>query len=188
MGNFYTNYTLRGPSQTAVAAALQGRQAVVTPMERGCVVAFDEASDSQDSAVIAELAAKLSDSLRCPVLAVLNHDDDILWWQLYEAGKLTDEYDSSPGYFNPEAEPSAPAGGNAERLCAVFGASDPGAVEGILRKSSYDEGGYAFAVERHADLMRALGLPKFGVGTAYASFDNGEFPEGLSKENMLRAS
>jgi len=30
MGNFYTNYTLRGPSQQAVAKALAGRSAIVT--------------------------------------------------------------------------------------------------------------------------------------------------------------
>jgi hypothetical protein len=188
MGNFYTNYTLRGPSQTAVADMLRGRQAVVTTAENGCVVAFDEASDSQDSTVITELAAKLSGAFQCPVLAVLNHDDDILWYQLYEGGKLTDEYDSSPGYFDPEAEPSVPAGGDAERLCSAFGASDPGAVERVLRKSSYDEDGYAFAFERHADLVRALGVPEFSVGTAYASFDSDEVPEGLSKRNIVRVS
>ena len=116
MGNFYTNYTLRGPSQQAVAAALAGRKATVTPPHSGCVVAFDEASDDQDQERIVELAARLSSELRCPVLAVLNHDDDILWYQLYESGKQTDEYDSSPGYFDPSAEPSAPAGGDAQRL------------------------------------------------------------------------
>src|SRR2546423_14770558 len=87
MGNFYTNYTLRGPSQQAVAAALAGRKATVTPLHGGCVVVFDEASDDQDQERIVELAARLSSELRCPVLAVLNHDDDILWYQLYEFGK-----------------------------------------------------------------------------------------------------
>ena len=79
MGGFYTNYTLRGPSQQAVSAALAGRKAVVTPEHAGCVVAFDEASDDQDEERIAELASRLSSELRCPVLAVLDHDDDILW-------------------------------------------------------------------------------------------------------------
>lgn len=186
MGGFYTNYTLRGSSQQAVAAALAGRRAAVTPAVDGCVVVFDEASDDQDQGCIAELASRLSSEFHCPVLAVLNHDDDILWYQLYINGKLVDEYDSSPGYFDPSAEPSAPAGGDARQLCAAFAASDVPAVERVLRKSSYDDDGYVFAFERHADLVRALGLPEFAVGTAYASFDRDEYPEGLSGKNLMR--
>ena len=188
MGNFYTNYTLRGPSQQKVAAALSGRKAVVTPEHDGCVVAFDELSDKQDMEVIAELAANLSAQLSCSVLAVLNHDDYILWYQLYVKGELADEYDSSPSYFDPQAEPSAPAGGDAQKLCAAFGASDTAAVERIIRKSSYDEDGYVFAFQRHADLFSTLGLPDFAVGTSYTSFEGGEFPEGLSAKQMLSAS
>jgi hypothetical protein len=185
MGGFYTNYTLRGPSQQAVAAALVGRKAIVTPESNGCVVAYDEASDDQDMDCIAELALRMSSSLRCPVLAVLDHDDDILWYQLYENGELTDEYDSTPGYFDSSAEPSPPAGGKAERLCAAFGASDVGAVEAVLRKSSFDDDGYVFAHERHADLVRALGLPEFAVLKAYASFERGEYPDGLTAKDMM---
>ena len=187
MGGFYTNYTLRGPSQNAVATALAGRKAIVSPESCGCVVAYDEVSDDQDGEAIAALASHLSRSLHCPVLAVLDHDDDILWYQLYEDGKLTDEYDSTPGYFDPSAEPSAPAGGDAERLCRALGASDVAAVETVLRKSSFDADGYAFAHERHADLVRSLALPEFAVLKAYASFERGEYPEGLSEQNMMRS-
>ena len=185
MGGFYTNYTLRGPSQKAVTSALAGRKAIVSPQSSGCVVAYDEASDDQDGDAIAALASHLSGSLNCPVLAVLDHDDDILWYQLYEDGRLTDEYDSTPGYFDPSAEPSAPSGGDAERLCRAFGAVDVAAVETVLRKSPFDGDGYAFAHERHADLVRALGLPEFAVLKAYASFERGEYPEGLSAQDMM---
>jgi hypothetical protein len=185
MGGFYTNYTLRGPSQKAVAGALAGRKAMVSPESSGCVVAYDEASDDQDGEAIAALASHLSGTLRCPVLAVLDHDDDILWYQLYENGKLTDEYDSTPGYFDPSAEPSAPAGGDAQRLCCAFGATDVADVEAILRKSSFDDDGYVFAHERHADLVRALGIPEFAVLKAYASFGRGEIPDGFSAEDFV---
>jgi hypothetical protein len=188
MGGFYTNYTLRGPSQRAVAAALTGRRALVAPSHNNCVVAFDDASDDQDQERMATLAARLSGELACPVLVVLNHDDDILWYRLYLSGQLADEYDSSPGYFDPSAAPSNPAGGDAKQLCAAFGASDVAAVERILRKSSYDDDGYVFARERHADLARALALPGFTVGVAYASFEQEEYPEGLSAVDMLRSA
>jgi len=186
MGNFYTNYTLRGPSQQEVAAALAERSAIVTPAHYGCIVVFDEASDDQDQKVITKLAKQLSRGLSFPVLAVLNHDDDILWYQLYLNGKLADKYDSSPGYFEQSAAPSAPAGGNAQKLCSAFGSTSVSEVENILRKSSFDEGGYTFAVERHADLVRALGISDFGVGAGFCSVSNGELPEGLDKDGIVR--
>jgi uncharacterized protein (DUF433 family) len=182
MGNFYTNYTLRGPSPQAVAAALAGRSAIVTPAQDGCVVVFDEQSDDQDSAVITELASRLSRELRCPVLAVFNHDDDIFWYQLYLSGELADEYDSSPGYFDASAEPSGPAGGDAQKLCTAFGSSAVAEVERILR----DEGSYTFAVERHTDLARALGITLFGVGAGFRCVSDGELPEGLEEADIVR--
>jgi hypothetical protein len=166
---------------------LVGRKALVTPAQNGCVLVFDEQSDEQDVKQISELASKLSQKLACPVLAVLNHDDDILWYRLYEGGAMSDEYDSSPGYFDPAAEPSAPTGGNAQRLCSAFGATGVVAVERILRKSAYDDDGYAFAFQRHADLSWSLGLPEFGVGVSYASLERGEYPAGLAAEGLMRA-
>jgi hypothetical protein len=186
LGNFYTNYTLKGPTQQAVGAALAGRSAIVTPVQDECVVVFDEQSDEQDPAVITELASRLSRELHCPVLAVLNHDDDIFWYRLYLSGELADEYDSSPGYFDAEEEPSTPSGGDPHKLCTAFGVNDVTEVEGILRKSSYDEGGYTFAVDRHADLARVLGIPLFGVGAGFRYVSEGELPEGLSEDDLLR--
>jgi hypothetical protein len=188
MGNFYTNYTLRGPSQEAVAKALAGRSAIVTREQDGCLVVFDEQSDEQDQAAISDLASRLSQEFGCPVLAVLNHDDDIFWYQLYLAGQLADEYDSSPGYFDPSAEPSAPAGGDAQKLCSAFGGNDVAKVESVLRKSSFDEGGYTFAVERHTDLAVALGIPLFGVGAGFRYVADRELPEGLAEDDLVRVT
>ena len=188
MGNFYTNYTLRGPSQQTVAKALAGRSAIVTPAQDGCVVVFDEQSDEQNQEVIIELAARLSREFGCPVLAVLNHDDDIFWYQLYLSGELVDEYDSSPGYFDPAAEPSAPAGGDAQKLCSAFGSSNVAEMESVLRKSSFDEGGYTFAVERHTDLARVLGIPSFGVGAGFRYVADGELPDGLEEDDLVRVT
>jgi hypothetical protein len=187
MGNFYTNYTLRGPSQQSVAEALAGRSAIVTPAQDGCVVVFDEESDEQNQEIIAELAAHLSGKFRCPLLAVLNHDDSIFWYQLYLDGELVDEYDSSPNYFNgTEEEPSPPSGGDAQKLCTAFGTNAVVEVESILRKSAGDDDGYIFAFERHDDLAAALGVPSFGVGTSFGSFSDGEIPEELTETDLVR--
>ncbi len=186
MGSFYTNYTLRGPEPSTVASALTGRRALVSPLCGGCVVVFDEASDDQDLDLISSLAARLSSDLSCQVLSVLNHDDDILWYRLYASGRLSDEYNSSPGYFEPRAKPSSPLGGNAAVLCAAFGSRNVDEVERILRKPAVGIAAYAFAYERHADLAIALSLPSFVVGTRYSSFESEPNPTGLSAADMLK--
>jgi hypothetical protein len=185
MGDFYTNYTIRGASQDAVANALRGRRAIVSPERDGCVVAFDEASDDQDTGAVAGLAVRLSRALGCTVLAVLNHDDDVLWFTLAVNGETADTYDSSPAYFD-DSEPSEPSGGDAALLCRAFGAANVARVEAVLHAPD-DDGAYAFASERHAELVGALGLPAFAVGTAYATFERGELPNGLTAAEMVRA-
>jgi len=181
VGNFYTSYTLRGPTREAVAAALAGRSAIVTPERTGCIVVFDEQSESQNWEIIAGLASRLSRELRCPVLAVLNHDDEIFQYQLYVDGRWVDEYSSSSAYF--EGEPFDCAGGDARALCRAFGVANFTEVEDILRAS--DNGEYIFAFERHADLVRALGIPPFGVCRGYHYVSRGELPCGLEAGDLL---
>lgn len=184
MGGFYTNYTVRGASQDAVARALRGRRAIVAPARDDCVVAFDEASDHQDTDGITELAVRLSRELSCPVLAVIDHDDDFLWFTLAVNGETVDTYDSNPAYFD-DSGPSEPRGGDAALLCRVFGAANVARVEAVLHAPD-DDGPYAFASERHADLVNALGLPAFAVGAAFATFERGEVPPGLTAAEMIR--
>ncbi len=187
MGSFYTNYTLRGPSQKAVAAALAGRSALVTPEQNGCVVVFDEESEDQNQEVIAGLAGWLSEEFQCPVLAVLNHDDDILWYQLYLNGTLADEYDSSPGNFDADADAdNEPAGGDAEKLCQAFGSVKVKEVAAILHPGEMDGDGYTFAMERHNDLAEALGLPEFSVGVGFEYATMGELPDGLDFRQLIK--
>jgi alanyl-tRNA synthetase len=171
MGNFYTNYTLRGPTQEQVAAALEGRSAFVTPQQNGCVVVYDEESEDQDMEVLSQMASRLSEELRCPVLAVLNHDDDILWYQLYADGELIDDYNSSPDYFEEVEESTGPSGGDAEGLCRAFGSRKVAEVKRILQEPFGDK--YTFAVQRHEDLARALGIPLFAVGKGYSYIARG---------------
>jgi hypothetical protein len=132
MGSFYTNICFVGPSQETLAEALRQRNriAFVTPLVDGKVVVFDQECDRQDLDVISNLTSELSHELKCPALAVLNHDDDILWYQLYDKGELVDEYDSYPNYFNPKKKASVTNGGDAKKLCNIFGVGDTSAVEG----------------------------------------------------------
>jgi len=187
MGNFYTNYTVRGVSQAEVAAAMAGRSAVIAPPSNGAIVIFDCASEQKESAA-SELAAKLSNDLKQPVLAVMNHDDDVLWYQLYSAGKLLDQYNSCPDYFDymGEGEMAGPKGGNARVLCEAFGCEHVDYVEQILRKPGLHADGYPFAFQRHADLLEALDLPSFAAGTSFESFRHQGSIEGLPTGEIVR--
>jgi hypothetical protein len=181
MGNFYVNLTLKGPTQQEVAAAMAGRSAFVTPASDGCVVVFDEKCDSQDAAAMSDLASQLSDALRCPVLAVLNHDDDILSYELHLNGELVDEYNSCPGYFDPTFG-TQPSGGDAEKLCRAFDSRNVERVEEILRTPA------TFAVEQHTQLVEALGISPFAVGLGYNYVATRELPEGIQEEELLQVT
>ena len=187
MGNFYTSYTLRGPDQKSVAAVLAGRSAIVSPVQENCVVVFDEESEGQSDEVIAELASQLSGELQCPLLAVLNHDDDIFMYWLYLNGELVDEYNSTPGYFedsDEEAAMAGPSGGDAAKLCAAFGSNEVKLVEDILRRPGLGKDGYAFAFERHEDLLSTLGISSFGAA-GFNQVNAGVFPEALEGNDCI---
>lgn len=189
MGSFYTNITLRTDRHDDVVAALreQGRDAFVSAPENGCVVVFDRECEDQDVTVLRKLADGLSAKLRCAALAVLNHDDDVLMYSLHENGKLVDEYNSSPAYFDsgPGEEPS---GGDASRLCRVFGATSVAGVEAVLHGPNAAAGGdgYVFESERHHELVEALGAPTIAVQTGFNYIEEGELSEDVDPDSLTR--
>jgi hypothetical protein len=178
MGNFYVNHTVRTADTAAVVATLRGvgRKAWVAPSVDGQVVVYDEASDSQNTAEVRSLARLLSRGLSAACLAVLNHDDDVLIYELFEDGEVTEAFSSNPGFFTPPGPL-----GRGTRLCAVWGV--PGAafsVAALVRRR------FTFAVELHAELAKAVGLPDHSVGTGFKYIEQGEPPESLAAESMLR--
>jgi hypothetical protein len=141
---------------------------------------FDKDSDSQREEEIREVGVAVSTALKCPVLAVLNHDDDILCYWLFEAGIAVDEYNSCPGYFS--GEDPTPIGGDAGKLCAAFGVPEfVNEVDEILRREDY-----VFALDRHEALAKSLKIPwSYGcVGFEYLAAD--DYPEGLSSVDFTR--
>ncbi len=193
MGVFYTNITLKGARQQEVADHLKRdqRQAYVSPATSGCVVVFDRISD-EDEAALCELASSLSEEFQCPALAALVHDGDLFLYWLYEAGRLVDEYDSAPAYFQTDAEPTPPKGGNPEALCEAFQAqralSDLQAIFERATKTALDDDwseDHLIGDEIHDVIAQALGLPLFAVDTGYYSILNGSLPEDLGKESLI---
>ena len=167
MGNFYTNVTVRGPDREQVVAAAEelGYCAFVSHTDAGLTVVCEERSDTQDPDVWRDVARQLSLKLRCPALAMLNHDDDVLIYALYQNGTLLDEYNSFPSYWINQDPPALPRGGNAGVLCEAFGMpGDADEVEHALRTTPHSEDpdpedDFIFAVKRHIALIGALDWP-----------------------------
>jgi hypothetical protein len=210
MGSMYVNFTVKGPTADAVVKVLAGRSAFVCQDEAGTVVVYDEDCDSQDAKAITKLASELSKKLACPLLAVLNHDDDVLQYQLFINGRLHDSYDSNPGYFekddadfdeadddddrdeddddddtDEDGDATEPEGGDAKLLCGAFGSKRIADVEQILGKTE-DSEPYAAEIDRHLDLVKALGLPEFAVGYGYEYLAGGDLPDGLTADQLVR--
>src|SRR3954453_17504275 len=103
MGNFYTNITLRGATQERVAEAVAGRSCYISREFVGHIIVADERCDEQLTPELTSLAQQLSSELGVLAVAVMNHDDDVLWLQFCDRGSsIGDEYVSAPGYFSGE--------------------------------------------------------------------------------------
>ena len=132
-------------------------------------------------------------------------DDSNLFYKLMNDGRLSDEYESNPSYYDDNKE-TAPVGGNAADLCEAFG-SNPHKIKVIEETLRYDrsdaydlldldeldepemnieEVKYAFESERHAELTRQLGLPDFCAGYSFMGLWHGGPPKGYSREDFVR--
>jgi hypothetical protein len=185
VGNFYVHFSVKCPDQKKVCAVLQRakRSAFVTPPSKGYVVVFEKESEGQDPAAIEKVGVLLSRGTKAPVLTVLNNDDDLLCYWLFENGRRLDFYASDPLllYDDEDLEESSfPLGdpGDPERLCAVL--SVPKSVKKVQAVLEDTEG---LAVMQHSALMRALGLPSWSaMPGAFRGMEEGKLPARLSKK------
>lgn len=174
MSNFYANITVQGPAQADVIAYLNDRRQVayVAGTVKGAIVVFHE-----DFAAQEDLAAGLSAHFRCPALLAMVFGGTVLLYHLYAGGERADAYVSTPHEGLELAGPTPP--GNAETLSAAFGMERRlSSVERALRRATKPDTDYALAVNRHGELLRALGLPLFAAGAGFASIEAGELPAG----------
>jgi hypothetical protein len=174
MSDLYANITLQGPETADVVTYLkaQGVITYVAPAPKQCTIVFHEDYGSQE-----RVASELSSHFQCPALLVMVFNRAILLYHLYNAGKQIDAYVSSP-HEGLELDGPAPEG-NAAVLSSTFGAERREAsVERVLRKPTKPETDYAYAVNRHGELARALGLSLFVAGTGFGQIESGELPHG----------
>jgi hypothetical protein len=102
MGASFTNYQVRARSVSRCAKAvaeIASFRALVTDEKHGWITVYDETSDAQDIKELRRFAKNLSAKLAISVLALLAHDSDVFVYLLYDHGRLTDQFNSHPGYF-----------------------------------------------------------------------------------------
>ena len=143
----------------------------VLPAKNGWVSLYDERASQQDDERIRDLAKNLSKDLKTPAIAFMVHDSDIACYWLYESGKLLDEYNSSPDYFDDDGGEGAPPTGGQTDVLVRF--CRPGVTEDQLAEILHDDPTFAESiVERLAD---ALGIDP---GRALADYrDGGDGPD-----------
>lgn len=188
MGNFYVNITTRKASAGEVVSFLKTKGLaafVIGGPEDYCTI-YEEGCDAQDTEHLSSLLGEISSRFSCPAIGILNHDDDILAYELWSNGEVVDSYNSCPGYFEDDESGMQPEGGDAKVLSELIGnGKNVQEIERVLRTSG-DEEDFVFAVERHQALADAVGLPPHTVGYGYGHISEGEIPEGIDSKSILR--
>jgi hypothetical protein len=168
----YANLVLHGPSLPEVIDALnaRGRVAYVAPDAAKSVLILHEDYGGQET-----LAAELSATFACPVLLSMVFGGTVLLYQLYQNGEQIDAYVSTP-HDGLELDGPTPEG-NTALLCAAFDRErHASSVERVLRRPTKPGTDYAYAINRHGELLRALGLPLFAAGASFGAVEAGELP------------
>lgn len=183
MGNFYVNFTCRGPKLGAVMAALADREAFVVSAGKATLIT-ERSTSGQDTKAIEAFAATLSEKLGTAVLAVLNHDDDVLMIWLAREGRIVDRYNSDPEFFG--SENAGGKGGDVDVITKAFGVTKSEPLRGVLHDDDNADGGYMFASDRHRDMCTAMGLPSAAVGFGFDVVARGDLPEELEPEDIVK--
>lgn len=173
MGNFYTNFVAFGATQDSALNAMRElrRKGYVAPSISGAVTIYDADSDIQDINIIECLGADLSEKLKLPILAALNHDDDHLLLWLFKDGQQESQYSSI-----------LHAGSFGLSLSRVRGGllAYP-LVWGVLAWPIF-----IFQVMRHHLLAWFLNLPMCSVGFGFEYISAGEIPPEISEDDLVK--
>lgn len=181
MGSFYSNLALKtNDTDDVVDTLTQASRTGFVASAGEWVVVYDAQCDDQDADEVELVGTMLSRQHRCVGFAVMNHDDDILVYWLFDKGEIIDTYNSRPDYFDSSAD--ADQGGDVELLCRTLG--KPQAVH-IVRKILYEDE-FMFESERHAALCQALELPLASVGTGFRHLEEDGLPDGISEDQLRR--
>ena len=171
MGSFFGSIHVRTSDRESVRAAVSAVckskkcQALLAPTLRGWTTVYPS-MHGQDDSVSRALARRLS----ADIVHVVVHDDSVFAYFIFRAGKLLDQYNSTPDYFEEvSARKKAKLAGNPNRYADLL--KDPDALDG-LRGLLKEEPVPTFATESLLRFASYLDLPN--PATSYEYLVDGE--------------
>lgn len=169
MGGFLVNLHVKHDSVETVQGALrkaEAGRAYVTEPQNGWISVYEERSCDQDATWIEKLTQQVSKSTKSHAISCLIHDGDFLVYWLYDKGKLIDQYNSLPDYFEEcSDEERANWAGQPAKFHSACGADvSLAAVEKTFRKFAADP------YEPERKLEELGGLLGIGSDRIFADF------------------
>ncbi|HEV2972291.1 MAG TPA: hypothetical protein VGY55_20115 [Pirellulales bacterium] len=175
MGLFCANLHFRTTDDQALSASLKRRGVTryrVVPAKGEWTSLYEERASQQDDERIRDLASGLSEDLHVAAIAFMVHDSDIACYWLLDDGRLLDEYNSCPDYFDDHDDgPPSPSGGRPDVLVRYCRA---GVRKEELAAILAEETVFAESVIER--LAEALGIDR---GRALADFRDASGGDGL---------
>jgi hypothetical protein len=188
MGAFIVNINVRTNDRQAVERQLADLNAWVTSAKNGWISVYEEQASTQDERRIRDLSARLSTVLDVAVIAFLVHDSDFVCYWLFDAGRLVDEFNSCPDYFDDGAgdDETADNGPSAGRPQVLLKYCPPGTqlddVQEVLGDTEH-----VFAEEQLTKLAELLGIDQARATTNYSDL-GGELDPSDLEATFLGAS
>lgn len=178
MGLFCVSMHFRTTDDQALPEALVQRGISnyrILPAKNGWNSLYEQRASEQNEEWICELTAGLSRDLNVAAIAFLVHDSDIACYWLYDGGKLLDEYNSCPHYFDDFSDASGGLGPSDSKPDVLVRYCQPGTttaqLEAILNQQ------VVFAEGIIEQLAALLGI---GLERALANYE--DLAEGVDED------
>jgi hypothetical protein len=174
MGSFYTQVLVRGADAHRCADVMRSlrRASYVLPPRNGVTVVCDKETENQDLDLLDSVAATLSARLQADTTAVLNHGDDWLVFRHFRRGQFT-------GGLQVGHTPWSLRGSVTRLREAVNPRAAPVSLYWALLRPRI------FQVQRHAELIHVLGLPRGSLGVGYDYIARNDVPTFFERAEIL---
>jgi hypothetical protein len=169
----YTQIFARTQRPTQALGALKDLDAYMFPHTSAGTLICERTSEAIDVRILVQVSSGISRNVgrRPAVLAIAGDNSAGFWCGLFDGGDVPCfEHNRLTGPRDFTRSPADP--GQVVKLCDIFDVDDR--VDEVY--SALTGPGYDTAVERHAALALALGLPHWSPGIGYSRIMEGDLP------------